>query len=74
LTERAPPPRLALSIVEASAAIGVSDDFFREHVLPELRVVYRGRRRLIAIRELERWLELAAARTFEREAVRAHLK
>jgi hypothetical protein len=65
MSAKAAPLRLALSIVEASAAIGVSDDFFREHVLPELRVIYRGRRRLIAIRELERWLEISSAKTLE---------
>ena len=28
-----------------------------EHVAPEVRVVRRGRRKLVAVRELERWLE-----------------
>jgi excisionase family DNA binding protein len=54
-------PRLALSPDEASAALGVSRDFFDEHVLPELRVVRRGRRRLVPVRELERWLAAEAA-------------
>jgi excisionase family DNA binding protein len=50
-------PRLALSPSEAAAALGVSRDFFDQHVLPELRVVRRGRRRLVPVRELDRWLE-----------------
>jgi hypothetical protein len=50
-------PRLALSPAEAAQALGVSRDFFDGHVLPELRIVRRGRRRLIAVRELERWLD-----------------
>ena len=53
--------RIALSPGEAAHALGVSRDFFDEHVLPELRVVRRGRRRLVAVCELERWLETKAA-------------
>jgi hypothetical protein len=35
----------------------VSVDFFDEHIAPELRTVRRGRRRLIPVRELERWVD-----------------
>lgn len=55
--------RLALTPGEAAAAIGVSRDFFDEHVLPELRVVRRGRKVLVAVTELERWLRESAALT-----------
>jgi excisionase family DNA binding protein len=48
--------RLALSKAEAAEALGVSVDFLEDHVLPELRVVRVGRRRLIAVSELKRWL------------------
>lgn len=58
-----PLPRLALSPDEAAAALGVSRDYFDEHVAHELRIVRRGRRKLIPVRELERWLEAAAAMT-----------
>jgi excisionase family DNA binding protein len=58
-------PKLALSPVEAAAALGVSRDFFDEHVLPELRVVRRGRKVLVAVAELERWLQRSAALTLE---------
>jgi excisionase family DNA binding protein len=54
--------RLALSPDEAAALLGVSRDYFDEHVLPELRTVRRGRRILIARTELERWLDQSAAR------------
>ena len=57
MTLRAAAQRLALSPAEAAATLGISRDFFDQHVLPELRVVRRGRRRLIPVRELERWLE-----------------
>lgn len=55
--------RLALNPGEAAAAIGVSRDFFDEHVLPELRVVRRGRKVIVSIAELERWLADSAALT-----------
>ncbi len=55
-------PRLALSKAEAADALGVSVDFLETHVLGELRVVYRGRRRLIPVVELERWLAAEACR------------
>ena len=50
-------PRLALSKQEAAEALGVSVGFFDEQIAHELRMVRRGRRRLIPVRELERWLE-----------------
>jgi excisionase family DNA binding protein len=55
-------PRLALSPDEAAGVLGVSRDYLDEHVMDELRIVRRGRRILIALSELERWLDRAAAR------------
>lgn len=59
------PGRLALSPGEAAAAIGCSRTFFDEHVIHELRVVRLGRRRFIAVAELNRWLEASASRALE---------
>jgi len=56
-------PRLALSKTEAADALGVSVDFLEEHVLHELKVVRRGRRRLIPLSELQRWIDSNAHRT-----------
>jgi excisionase family DNA binding protein len=56
-------PKLAVSKAEAAEALGVSVDYLEEHVLPELRVVRRGRRVLIAVSEIKRWLEHNAALT-----------
>ena len=55
-------PRLALSPDEAATVLGVSRDYFDEHVIGELRVVRRGRRILVALAELERWLDRSATR------------
>jgi hypothetical protein len=49
-------PPLALSVEQACAALGVSWDFWQEHIAAEVRIVRRGRRKLIAVAELERWL------------------
>jgi excisionase family DNA binding protein len=51
--------------MEAPEALGVSYEFFREHVAGELRWVRRGRKRLVSVKELERWLEQNAARVLE---------
>jgi hypothetical protein len=50
-------PRIAMSKQEAAIALGVSIDFFDEHVVPDLRMARVGRRRLVPIAELERWLD-----------------
>jgi hypothetical protein len=59
----APIPRLALTRDEAAVAIGMSLDSFERHVQPTIRLVRRGRMRLVPIRELERWLDENAERT-----------
>jgi hypothetical protein len=64
-TTRACPPevkRLAYSPDEAARSIGVSRDYFDEHVICDLRVIRRGRRRLVPIKELERWVDETARR------------
>ena len=58
-------PRLALSIDEAARALSVSRDFFDQHIRHELRVVRRGRKILVTVQELERWLENNAALTLD---------
>ena len=52
-----PVPRVAVGIDEAAAALGLSPDSFRRHVLPDLRVVRVGARRLVRVAELERWAQ-----------------
>jgi len=57
--------RLAVTRAEAAAALGMSLDSFERHVQPELRVVRRGKLRLVPVTEIERWLEENAARVLE---------
>jgi hypothetical protein len=54
-------PRIALTPAEAAAAIGVGPDFFDANVAPELRLIRRGRKRLVPVSELERWVTHTAA-------------
>jgi hypothetical protein len=55
--QQAPAHRLAITRAEAARALGVSINSFERHVQPELRIVRRGKLRLIPVREIERWLE-----------------
>jgi len=58
----APIPRVALTIPEAAACLGVGPDFFNQEIRPELRVIRRGSKRLVPITELQRWAEANAER------------
>lgn len=48
-------PRLTLTRAEAADSLGISLDSFERYVQPEVRVIRRGRMRLIPVSELERW-------------------
>jgi excisionase family DNA binding protein len=58
-------PRLALTRSEAARSLGMSLDSFERHVQSQIRLVRRGKLRLVPIAELERWLEANAAGTFD---------
>jgi hypothetical protein len=58
-------PRLALTKVQAAEALSMSVDSLERYVMPEIRLIRRGRLVLIAAAELERWLDRSAARTLE---------
>jgi excisionase family DNA binding protein len=61
----APIPRIALTVPEAAASLGVGVDFFREHVQPELRIIRKGSKRLVPVLELQRWADENAERTLD---------
>jgi hypothetical protein len=55
--------RLAVKPDEAAEMLGISRDYFDEHIKPELRIVRRGSKTiLIAVAEIERWLDKSATR------------
>ena len=56
-------PRVALTPAEAAESIGCSAEFFRLHVDPELPWVRKGRKRFVAVSELEKWLAGNSGRT-----------
>ena len=49
-------PTLAVNLTDAATALSVSDEHFRDHVKPNLKIVRSGRRQFVSLRELERWL------------------
>ena len=55
-------PPLAVSPEEAAKLLGIARSTFYASVLPELRSVLLGRRRLVPVRELERWIERHSSR------------
>ncbi len=61
-----PPPRLALKRDEAAQALGMSLDSFERHVQPHVRLVRRGKLRLVPVTELQRWLDHNAALVLDR--------
>jgi excisionase family DNA binding protein len=63
--ELAPLPRLALSVQEAAEALGVSEDFWLKYIADEVRIVRRGRRKIIPVTELQRWLDENGQRLHE---------
>ena len=61
-------PRLALSIEEACASIGLGWDAWNEHVAPHVPVVRVGRRKLVPVAALQKWLDENAEALLERGA------
>ena len=59
---------IALSKPEAAAALGMSTDSFERYVQSDVRCVRRGRLRLFAVIELERWMDENAERVLKEAA------
>jgi hypothetical protein len=47
---------MAQTIAQACDSLGVSYEIWRKHIEPEVRIVRLGSRKLVPVRELERWL------------------
>jgi excisionase family DNA binding protein len=58
-------PRVALTIEEACESLGCSWDWWREHVAPEIRMVRRGRKRLVPTADLAEWVDRNAVLVLE---------
>ena len=68
LLTRAEVPRLALTVTRGSGGARRVAGLLQGAVADELRIVRLGRKKLVAVRELERWLDRAAARLLEEES------
>ena len=56
---------VAVTKVQAAAALSMSVDSFERYVQSDLRVIRRGRLVLIPVTELERWADANAERTLD---------
>lgn len=59
--------RFALTREEAAASLGMSLDSFERYVQSEVRLVRRGRLRLVPVRDLAEWVERSAERPVAEE-------
>jgi hypothetical protein len=59
--------RVSLSRAEAAECLGVSLRHFEEYVQPHVRLVYLGRRQLVPVAELERFVAANARRPVAEE-------
>ena len=53
---------IAVTRTEAAAALCMSLDSFERYVQPHVRIIRRGRLRLIPVSELEKWVRDSATR------------
>ena len=62
-TSKGAVPRLALTRAEAAASLGVSSDYFDKHIATTMPMCRLGRRCLVPVAEIERWLKANATRS-----------
>ena len=62
-----PIPRIALDREEAAASLGMSVDSLDRYVSPSVRVIRRGKLRLIPVSELDAWADANAERVLPEE-------
>jgi hypothetical protein len=56
---------IAVSRADAAAALGMSLDSFERNVQPDVRIIRRGRLRLVPVVELVRWANENAERLID---------
>jgi hypothetical protein len=56
-------PPIAVSRETAAEMVGMSIDSFERYVQPEVKIIRRGKLRLVPVEELRRWAESNAERT-----------
>jgi hypothetical protein len=61
-----PVQRITYRVHEAAYALGVSSDWFDDHVAPFVRIIRDGRVRLVLVSDLERWATEASSVLVER--------
>jgi hypothetical protein len=59
-------PSLALNVGETCEALGVSHETWVRYIAPDVKIVRVGRRKLIAVSELQRWLDVHGERMLDR--------
>jgi len=65
---RAEVPAVCLELGRAAAALDMGLVFFEREVLPEVRVIRRGSKRLVPVEELHRWARDNAQPTIARRS------
>jgi excisionase family DNA binding protein len=60
-------PRLALTVEEACEAVGVSWDTWDRYIAGQVPVVRCGRRKLVPVSALQKWLDDNAHRVLEND-------
>jgi hypothetical protein len=58
---------VALTREDAARALGMSLDSFERHVQPEIKLIRRGKLRLVPVPELQRWAERNAEHVLSRD-------
>jgi hypothetical protein len=56
-------PPIAVTREKAAEMVGMSVDSFERYVQPEIRLIRKGKLRLVPVDELRRWCEANAERT-----------
>jgi excisionase family DNA binding protein len=54
-------PRITLTREEAAESLGISVDSFERYVQPHVRIIRRGKLRLVPVAELKRWADEEAS-------------